>query len=61
MDWFKRKKSIIKPVEKKDVPDGLWVKCDGCGEIIYKKELAKKLYVCTNCNTHLYSQEVKNA
>ena len=52
MDWFKRKKSIIKPVEKKDVPDGLWVKCDGCGEIIYKKELAKKLYVCTNCNTH---------
>ena len=52
MDWFKRKKSIIKPVEKKDVPDGLWVKCEGCGEIIYKKELAKKLYVCTNCNTH---------
>ena len=52
MDWFKRKKSVIKPVEKKDVPDGLWVKCDGCGEIIYKKELAKKLYVCTNCNTH---------
>jgi len=52
MDWFKRKKSIIKPVEKRDVPDGLWVKCEGCGEIIYKKELAKKLYVCTNCNTH---------
>ena len=52
MDWFKRKKSTIKPVEKKDVPDGLWVKCEGCGEIIYKKELAKKLYVCTNCNTH---------
>jgi len=52
MDWFKRKKSTIKPVEKKDVPDGLWLKCEGCGEIIYKKELAKKLYVCTNCNTH---------
>lgn len=52
MDWFKRKKSVIKPVEKRDVPDGLWVKCDGCGEIIYKKELVKKLYVCTNCNTH---------
>jgi len=52
MDWFKRKKSTIKPVEKKDVPDGLWLKCEGCGEIIYKKELEKKLYVCTNCNTH---------
>ena len=45
MDWFKRKKSVMAPVEKKDVPDGLWIKCNGCGEIIYKKELekAKKL------------------
>ncbi len=53
MDWFKRKKSVIAPVDKKDVPDGLWVKCNGCDEIIYKKELKKKLYVCSNCNTHL--------
>jgi len=41
MDWFKRKKSVIIPSERKEVPDGLWVKCDGCGEIIYKKELEK--------------------
>ncbi len=53
MDWFKRKKSFIAPEERKDVPDGLWIKCSGCGEIIYKKELEKKLYVCSNCNTHL--------
>lgn len=53
MDWFKRKKSTIAPVVKKDVPDGLWAKCGGCGEIIYKKELEKKLYVCSNCNTHM--------
>jgi acetyl-CoA carboxylase carboxyl transferase subunit beta len=52
MDWFKRKKSVIVQSERKDVPDGLWVKCDGCGEIIYKKELEKKLYVCVNCNYH---------
>jgi acetyl-CoA carboxylase carboxyl transferase subunit beta len=34
------------------MPDGLWVKCDECGEIIYKKELEKKLYVCPKCDYH---------
>ena len=34
------------------MPDGLWVKCDECGEIIYKKELEKKLYVCPKCDHH---------
>ena len=52
MDWFKRKKEVLKPVDKKDIPDGLWVKCDSCGEIIYKKELEKKLYVCPKCDYH---------
>ncbi len=52
MDWFKRKKEALKPVEKKELPDGLWIKCDNCGEIIYKKELEKKLYVCPKCDFH---------
>jgi acetyl-CoA carboxylase carboxyl transferase subunit beta len=34
------------------MPDGLWVKCDECGEIIYKRELDKKLYVCPKCDYH---------
>ena len=34
------------------MPNGLWVKCDNCTEIIYKKELEKKLYVCPNCDNH---------
>lgn len=52
MDWFKRKKEVLKPVDRKEIPDGLWVKCDSCGEIIYKKELEKKLYVCPKCDYH---------
>jgi len=52
MDWFKRKKEALKPIEKKELPDGLWIKCDNCGEIIYKKELEKKLYVCPKCDYH---------
>lgn len=52
MDWFKRKKETLQPAERKEMPDGLWVKCDECGEIIYKKELEKKLYVCAKCDHH---------
>jgi len=52
MDWFKRKKETLQAVDRKEMPDGLWVKCDECGEIIYKKELEKKLYVCPKCDYH---------
>ncbi len=52
MAWFNRDKAGIAPQEKKELPGGLWVKCDGCGEIIYKKELDKNLYVCMKCNYH---------
>lgn len=52
MDWFKRKKETLQPVDRKEMPDGLWVKCDECGEIIYKKELDKKLHVCPKCDHH---------
>ena len=52
MDWFKRKKDGLKPIDKKEMPDGLWIKCNSCAEIIYKKELEKKLYVCPKCDFH---------
>ena len=52
MDWFKRKKETLQAVDRKEMPDGLWVKCAECGEIIYKKELDKKLYVCPKCDHH---------
>ena len=52
MDWFKRDKSKLATQQKKDLPDGLWLKCQGCGEIIYKKELDKNLYVCMKCDYH---------
>jgi acetyl-CoA carboxylase carboxyl transferase subunit beta len=34
------------------MPDGLWIKCNNCTEIIYKKELEKKLFVCPKCDFH---------
>ena len=52
MDWFKRKKEVTQAATKKEIPDGLWIKCDQCNEIIYKKELEKRYYVCPKCDNH---------
>ncbi|AEF94547.1 Acetyl-coenzyme A carboxylase carboxyl transferase subunit beta [Desulfotomaculum nigrificans CO-1-SRB] len=38
--------------EKRDIPEGLWVKCSRCNEILYNKELEKNFKVCHKCNFH---------
>jgi acetyl-CoA carboxylase carboxyl transferase subunit beta len=51
--WFKRESSEIQTTEEKRVrTEGLWVKCDGCRQIIWKKELEENLNVCTKCDHH---------
>jgi len=50
MAWFKKEKSKI--TKKVKVPEGLWVKCNSCKEIIYRKEVDRNLKVCPKCNYH---------
>jgi len=52
MAWFKRKSSALEAQPKRDLPDGLWLKCESCGEIVYKKQLERSFYVCSACNFH---------
>lgn len=52
MDWFKRKKVGLTVPVKKEVPDGLWIKCEQCGEILFKKQLQDNLNICRKCNFH---------
>jgi acetyl-CoA carboxylase carboxyl transferase subunit beta len=52
LSWFKREKKGIQPIQKKQVPDGLWKKCEICGEILYVKELEKRLWTCSRCGNH---------
>jgi acetyl-CoA carboxylase carboxyl transferase subunit beta len=53
MAWFKKAR---KPIEAKEtpsrVPEGLWVKCPGCAQAIYNKDLAANLQVCPKCTHH---------
>jgi acetyl-CoA carboxylase carboxyl transferase subunit beta len=51
MAWFKKTKEI-RTDKKGKIPEGLWVKCDGCKEIVYKKEVEKNLKICPKCNYH---------
>jgi acetyl-CoA carboxylase carboxyl transferase subunit beta len=39
---------------KRGIPEGLWIRCPGCGESIYRKELEKNLSVCPKCRYHNY-------
>ena len=53
MTWFKRQSGEIQASEDKRVrTEGLWVKCEGCRQIIWKKELEDNLNVCTKCDFH---------
>jgi acetyl-CoA carboxylase carboxyl transferase subunit beta len=53
MAWFKREASELDTSgEKKVVTEGLWVKCEGCRQIIWKKDLAENLHCCPKCGKH---------
>jgi len=56
MNWFsKLMPSKIRTVggNKRTVPEGLWIKCDGCGVVLYRSELERNLDVCPKCSHHI--------
>jgi acetyl-CoA carboxylase carboxyl transferase subunit beta len=54
MAWFKKTRKPIESTGEKPsrVPEGLWVKCPGCSQIIYNKDLDKSQQVCPKCAHH---------
>ncbi|MDT8071107.1 MAG: acetyl-CoA carboxylase, carboxyltransferase subunit beta [Terriglobia bacterium] len=53
MTWFKRQSQELDTSgEKKVKTEGLWVKCDGCRQIIWKKDLEENFNVCPKCDKH---------
>jgi acetyl-CoA carboxylase carboxyl transferase subunit beta len=54
MAWFKKARKPIAPSKEKPsrVPEGLWVKCPGCSQVIYNKDLTTNLNVCPKCAHH---------
>jgi len=54
MSWLKRERSGIKSkkVERPDLPEGLWTKCEGCGEALFQSVLEENLWTCPHCSHH---------
>ena len=55
MAWFRKTKkprSAASERPRSSVPEGLWVRCGGCREIIYSKELDRNLQICPKCGYH---------
>src|SRR4030065_351930 len=56
MAWFKKERpeqlTTETAAKKVKIPEGLWVKCDNCKEIIYRKEVEKNFKVCPKCDYH---------
>jgi len=55
MAWFrktKKPKPIRQDRPRSTVPEGLWVKCEGCKEIVYSRDLDRNLKVCPKCGYH---------
>jgi len=53
MTWFRRsQENIASETQKREMPDGLWTKCEQCGEIVHKTELEKNLFTCPKCDAH---------
>ena len=44
--------TMVKVARKREIPSGLWTKCEECGEIIYNKALEENLKVCPKCQYH---------
>ena len=52
VEWFRRSDVKIKTTERKNIAEGLWVKCPHCNEVIYNKVLKENQFVCSACNHH---------
>lgn len=53
MGWFKKDKRKGIPEGKRiRIPEGLWLKCNSCKEVVYRKEIEKNASVCPKCQYH---------
>ena len=52
MALFGKPKYTIVRLKKKEIPEGLWTKCEECGEVLFNKNLDENLSVCQKCGYH---------
>lgn len=56
MAWFKKEKAVEPPPPRSKGAEGMWLKCNHCREIIYRKEVERNNKVCPKCEYHFRSR-----
>ena len=51
-EWFRRQSAKIKTTDKREIAEGMWLKCPQCQEVLYRTMLEENHYICTNCTHH---------
>ena len=51
-EWFRRKSEKIKTLDKREIAEGMCLKCPGCSEVVYRKAMLEQNYVCIGCSHH---------
>lgn len=54
MSWLRKLLPSIANGKKKEIPEGIWNKCENCHAILYQLDLDKNLFVCPKCGYHFY-------
>ena len=53
MAWFKKQKTTEpEPPKRSKISEGMWLKCNHCREIVYRKEVERNNKVCPKCDYH---------
>ena len=50
--WFKRSGKPLKSEQRRDIPDGVWIKGKSCGDTLFKTELMRQKQICKSCGYH---------
>lgn len=53
MSWLEKILSKPKSTSRKNIPEGLWTKCNACDAVLYKEELQRQMHVCPKCDNHM--------
>jgi acetyl-CoA carboxylase carboxyl transferase subunit beta len=52
VNWFEKMKSGLKTRIKREIPQGIWIKCKRCGHSNYEKALERSHWICPECSFH---------
>ncbi|MCB2211024.1 acetyl-CoA carboxylase, carboxyltransferase subunit beta [bacterium] len=51
--WFQREKDNLQGAKKRDMPEGVWIKCPSCDNVLFSRKIERNWHVCNECGHHM--------